>query len=184
MPQCSKCGTQVKKLTAHAETKEKMCLKCLTGSGYFALQDHEIVGEDERRGSVRIPLTVTMDFSLSGTGDTDKQDYGAYTVDISMSGLCFVWDSCGTCGTCRGYKPHGVDEKCVFYPYYVNNPSPRALQLALNISEHHSLKLEAHAIYTVKEETLDLEYAGVKFVNVQRQSRRTLEKIIIKYGSA
>ena len=47
MPQCSKCGTQVKKLTAHAETKEKMCLKCLTGSGYFALQDHEIVGEDE-----------------------------------------------------------------------------------------------------------------------------------------
>jgi hypothetical protein len=177
---CEKCGREVRKLTEHAKTKEKLCLKCITKSGFFVPADDEIEVKDERRGSIRVPITITMGFSLFENDQLTEIKYPAFSVDISTSGICFAWDACSLC---RGYLENGVHELCVFYPYAIKSESRRELKLEFKITQTFNMSIDAYVIYTLKEEKLGLEYIGAQFTNLTSQQNHMLEKIIIKFGS-
>jgi len=175
MPRCEKCGREVNKLTVHAKTGKRLCLKCLTESGFFTLSDDDRISPTERRASIRIPLTVVMNFSLPHR----KEKYPAYTVDISISGICFGWNACSAC---HGYTERAIDKDCILYPYYIHNPERKQLELELKVSDTVTIITAAYAVHTYKEENIDIEYVGAKFVNMNVQSRRMLEKLVIKTG--
>jgi c-di-GMP-binding flagellar brake protein YcgR len=182
VPLCDKCGREVKKLTEHVQTKEKLCLKCITKSGFFCPAE-ELPSDlnDDRRGSIRIPITIAMSFALFDEDKYTEIKYPAFTVDISTAGICFAWDSCTVC---RGYIPNSVDEQCIFYPYYIKNEKRRDLKLEFKITKSYIMGIEACSVYTLKEDELGLEYIGAQFTNVTPKQRRMLEKIIIKYGGS
>ena len=181
MPTCERCNREVRKLTEHAVSKEKICLKCMTQSGLFVAQQEDIEHDvgDDRRGSIRVPLTIVMGFSLFDDEKQTEISYPAFSVDISTSGICFGWDSCSYC---RGYQEHGVDENCVFYPYSMSNEDRKELKLEFKITNTYKMQIESYVIYTLKEERLGLEYVGAQFINLGNQQKRMIEKIIIKYG--
>ena len=175
MPECEKCGREVNKLTVHAKTGQKLCLKCITESGFFTLTDDDMITPDERRASIRIPITVVLDFSLAHI----KEKHPAYTVDISMSGLCFGWNACNAC---HGYEERTIDKDCILYPYYVHNPQRKKLEIELKVKESLTIITDAFAVHTFKDKNIDFEYVGAKFVNLNVQNRRMLEKLVIMQG--
>jgi len=183
VPICEKCGKEVKKLTEHVKTKQKLCLKCITQSGFFKPEEEDIAvdsGED-RRGSIRIPITIAMSFALSQDDKFTEIKYPAFTLDISTAGICFAWNSCNIC---RGYIANSVHEECVFYPYFIKNEDRRPLTLEFKITKSYIMAIEAFTVYTLKEESLGLEYIGAQFANITGKQRRMLEKIILKYGGS
>jgi hypothetical protein len=182
VPICEKCGKEVKKLTEHLKTKEKLCLKCITKSGFFQPEEEITVeGGEDRRGSIRIPITIAMSFALFQDDKLTEIKYPAFTVDISTAGICFAWNSCNIC---QGYTPNGVHEKCIFYPYFIQNEARRILKLEFKITKSYIMSIEAFSVYTLKEESLGLEYIGAQFTDVTTKQRRMLEKIILKYGGS
>ncbi|MFC1582061.1 hypothetical protein ACFL4W_00845 [Planctomycetota bacterium] len=181
MALCEKCGREVKKLTEHAQSKEKLCLKCITKSGFFIPKEEELEVQDERRASIRVPITIIMGFTLFDDDQKTEIKYPAFSVDISTAGICFAWDSCSYC---RGYIENGIHESCIFYPYALDNPERQELKLEFKITKTYVMTIESYCIYTLKEESLGLEYIGAQFANLTNQQRRMLEKIIIKYGAS
>lgn len=182
MPICDKCGKEVKKLTEHLKTKEKLCLKCITKSGFFQPEeDITVEGGEDRRGSIRIPITIAMSFALFQDDKFTEIKYPAFTVDISTAGICFAWNSCNVC---RGYTANSVHEDCIFYPYFIDNSEKRTLTLEFKITKSYIMCVEAYTVYTLKEESLGLEYIGAQFAEVTGKQRRMLEKIILKYGGS
>jgi hypothetical protein len=176
---CDKCGRDVRRLTDHAKSHEKLCLKCLTQSGFFAPAEEEMVQADDRRGSIRVPITIIMGFSLFNDSDATEINYPAFSVDISTSGICYAWDSCNVC---NGYQENSVHPNCIFYPYYLQNEQRKELKLEFKITKTYSMFVESYVIYTLKEENLGIEYIGAQFMNLSNQQNRMLEKIILKYG--
>jgi len=177
MPICEKCNREVSRLTVHAKTGKKLCLKCITESGFFTLSDNNRIRKDERRASIRLPVTVVLDFSI----DHVKKRFPAYTVDISMSGLCFGWNGCEVC---HGYTEEAIDTDCVLYPYYVNNPDRKKLEVELRITDSITIITKTFVVHTFKENSIDLEYVGAKFVSLNVQNRRMLEKIVIMHSKS
>lgn len=173
---CEKCGLDVKKLTVHAETRQHLCLKCISQSGFLSMNDDEIPSEEpERRSSIRIPLTVTMNFGVSDDNGQIKK-YPAYSVDISMTGMCFVWEACMSC---KGYMEGSIDEDCIFFPYFRNNPTRRTFAIELKITDNKSIIVDAYAAHTTQDKNLGQEYVGAQFNNLSNQHRRIIEKMII-----
>lgn len=175
MPICEKCGREVSRLTVHAKSGKRLCLKCITESGFFTLSEDNRIRKDERRASIRLPVTVVLDFTINHT----KKRFPAYTVDISMSGLCFGWNGCEVC---HGYSEEAIDKNCVLYPYYITNPDRKKLEVELRITDSITIITNTFVVHTFKEESINLEYVGAKFVSLNIQNRRMLEKIVIMQG--
>jgi c-di-GMP-binding flagellar brake protein YcgR len=172
MPICEKCGRTVKKLTMHAGSKQRICVKCVSHSGFIAMTDAELRDDKERRGSIRIPLTVIMDFAVKG----NAKKYPAFSVDLSMQGICFVWEACLTCA---GYTEGGVHPACIFHPCYLHNPDRKPLRLELKVTNTRAITVDAFVAHTTKDRNLGQEYVGAQFCELSNQSRRIIEKMII-----
>ena len=178
MPKCSKCGQEVKKLAVHSITKEEYCIRCMPDDGMCHFTDEEVNAGHEKRSNVRIPVAISMDFSV---GDNDSQEikFPAVTVDLSRSGICFAWEQCSNC---TGYTENCVNENCLFYTNADENREHKPLKVKFTVSKDNAMELDAYVIYVLKEEDLGLEYVGAKFVDTTNRDRRVLEKILIKHG--
>jgi c-di-GMP-binding flagellar brake protein YcgR len=175
MSTCEKCGRDVKKLTMHAASRMRLCVKCISQSGIVTLSEAELSdSKDERRGSIRVPLTVIMDFAVNG--QTGVRKYPAFSVDLSMMGICFVWEACHKCA---GYTDGGVHPQCIFYPSYLQNPAHRPLRIEIKVSDNRAITVDAYVAHTTKDKNLGQEYVGAKFCELSNQSRRIIEKMII-----
>jgi hypothetical protein len=174
MSTCEKCHREVKKLTMHAASHQRLCVKCISQSGIVTMSDEEIGDAKERRGSIRIPLTVIMDFAVDGRSGMRK--YPAFSVDLSMMGICFVWEACHKCA---GYTEGGVHPQCIFHPCYLKNPGRKPLQIELKVTENRAITVDAFVAHTTKDKNLGQEYVGAQFCELSNQSRRIIEKMII-----
>ena len=175
MPTCEKCSEQVHKVSTHSITKKSMCLKCLIETGSYQPRLEELEPGNEKRGSIRIPLTLVMDIEL----ENDKNRYPAHSADMSMTGICFGWEGCHSC---KGYVEQGIDENCIFYPYDISNEDRKTFIIELSISNELSIQVPAYAVYTLKEESLNIEYVGAKFTDLTPEENRAIEEVIIKYA--
>lgn len=172
---CESCGENVFKVSVHSVTKKKLCLKCLIESGSYQTRFEDIDTEDEKRGSIRIPLTFVMDIELK---DREVR-HSAFSADMSMTGICFAWEGCKTC---TGYMEKDIHENCVFYPYYIHNKNRRTFTVQFSLSQRLSVQVPAYAVYTIKEGSLDIEYVGAKFTDLTPAENRIIEEIIIRYA--
>ena len=100
---------------------------------------------------------------------------------MSMTGICFGWEGCPSC---KGYIEKGIDENCIFNPYYINNDKRKTFIIELNISKKLTIQVPAYAVYTMKEESLDIEYVGAKFTDLTPEENRTIEELVIKYAKS
>lgn len=170
---CGQCGREVKALTTHATKEHTLCLRCLSKSGFFSVKEEEEVSKYSSKGSLRIPCKIRLGQS-SNEGNIYGRNYFTLCVDINISGICFVWDSCVAC---RGFSDEGIHEKCIFYPFHIENEGRRELQIELEISDSDTIKTDAYATYTAKEEKYGLEYVGVQFINLSLKDRQIIEKM-------
>lgn len=175
MPICESCGKQVHKLSVHSVTKKKLCLKCLIESGSYKPRFDDFDADDEKRGSIRIPITLIMDMEL----DSKKKKYSAYSADMSMTGICIAWDGCSSCS---GYIEKGIHENCILHPYYINNEKRKSFTIQLDISKEMAIQVPAYAVYTLKDENIDIEYVGAKFADLTPAENRMIEQVIISYA--
>lgn len=182
MPVCARCGKEVRKLIEHAVTKENLCLKCIiaSDSGLYSPKNHdEIAAKDDKRGSVRVPLSLVMSFAFfEGQEDTEIK-YPAFSIDLSLSGICFGWDPCSFC---KGYEPNGIHEQCIFYAYFIKNEKRKELFLDFKLTDTYVMRIGSYIVYTLIEDSLGVEYVGAQFVNISNKNQHMVEKIILRFG--
>ena len=177
MPTCESCGEQVLKASTHSVTKKTMCLKCLIESGSYQPRLEDLEPDDEKRSSIRIPMALVLDVEL----EDEKVKYSAYSADMSMTGICFGWEGCSSC---KGYIENGIDKNCILYPYYINNENRKPFVIELGITKESIIQVPAYAAYTMKEESLDIEYVGARFTDLTPEENRTIEELVIKYSKS
>lgn len=180
MSKCMRCGREVRNLTEHSMTGEKLCLRCMTKSGIFQMSDDRLlVFKDERRDSLRIPIMVSLSFFVYDPARHTTVEYPAFGVNISRTGICFTWDACSTC---TGYAESGVDPNCTFYTYFISNPEPRTMRLQIRVTKTHVMTIEAYSVYTMKDPNLNVEYVGAQFTNLSSDNELILERMLVEYG--
>ena len=179
MPKCDKCQQDFYKLTTHSRTKQKLCIRCITDDGCVRFRDEELVLTHDKRGSVRVPLTVNMTVSLED-GDRMEMRYPVFSVDLSLTGICFTWEFCPVCHGREAHPEAGA--ACFFAPFRSKNPDRRELALELQFGSF-ILKAKAYVVHILRDDDCDIEYIGAKFSYLGNHERRVLEKIIIKYGA-
>ena len=179
MPLCEGCGREVRTLTEHAMSKQRLCLRCMTRSGLFKMdEDRVVVFKDDRRGSIRIPITVGISITTR-TGKTASRTISTFGANISTTGVCFTWSACRTC---TGYLPSGLHPKCFFFHFRADNPNAAPLHLGIQVTKTHIMRIDARVAYTLKDEALGVEYVGAQFTHVSSENHLILEKIIMEYG--
>ena len=176
MPVCKQCKCTVKKVIPHATTGIKLCLQCITENGIFHLHKKDLIDINERRDHVRVPLSIVMEFSLKDKPH-DLRHFPAYTIDLSLSGLSFAWDACSHS---KHEDSYTVDTGCLLYPYWIDHTSPEELILDVHIGSSLIVSIASHVIYTASDPDTGMEYVGVRFLHVNPQTRRFLEKTIFK----
>jgi c-di-GMP-binding flagellar brake protein YcgR len=156
----------------------KACLRCIIQKGDYTSLLNEYIPDNERRASVRIPITVNMNFSLPGETESEDGSYPAYVLDLSMSGLCFGWRGCPVC---TEYKPKTIHEKCILYPFFIDNEDRKPMNLDLKVDDG-TISIDAFAVYSVKDEDEGIEYIGTKFTDLSSLNQRLIEKLVITLG--
>lgn len=202
MSECEICGKEVKKLLAHPMSKKGVCYQCLSKDGFFSrdVSEHMHFITDEKRSSLRIPLSICLSFELPNTEGEGKTTYEAISVDLSITGVCFAWEQCKDCNgykrieihpdcfvlekcrECKVYKRHSVHPNCLFYPYSVNNDYGKDLDITFKLSEDYSLILPCRIANVLQEDDNDIEYVGASFSKFDLKELKILEILIIEYG--
>jgi len=175
MPVCDSCGVEVHKLSVHPVTKKNLCMKCLIEAGSFRPDLEDLDPDTEKRASIRIPLTLVMSVELDGA-KTEKT-FAGYSLDISMRGICFGWPGCASC---PGYTENGIHEKCIFHPHAAHTPGRQPFLIKIDLSREVKIEAPAYAVYTLKDESINIEYVGARFTDLDPAANRMLEELIIK----
>lgn len=184
MPECEHCHRDVKKLLAHPFKGEKVCLKCMTRTGFFTKEySHEIeIYANEKRANIRVPISISMSFGVFDVEKKTEINYPAFSVDLTTEGICFAWEHCKFC---LGYEESAVHPKCFFYPYSMyayKVEEERDLTLNLTITDEYVLEIPCRVVYTLKESEMDVEYVGVKFSEISQEKKIIIDMLIHKYG--
>ena len=181
MPECAHCGREVMKLLNHPFTDEDVCLKCMTRSGFFSreISDDAVPKKDDRRSTIRIPVSIMMEFGIFNSEKEALITYPALSVNLSTAGICFAWEHCRQCA---GYSEDRVHSDCMLYPYYIKNKDARELLLTFNLTKDYTMQIPCFLVYVIKEKEMDIEYVGACFAKVSQEERHILETIIHKYG--
>jgi len=169
------------KLLKHPFTDEDVCLKCMTVSGFFSreISQDALPERRERRGNIRIPVSIMMEFDIPSSKKGAVVTNPALSVNLSTAGICFAWEHCAACA---GYTEGSVHPDCMFYPYYIHNDSAKELGLTFNLTQDYSMEIPCRIVYTIQEKEMDIEYVGACFSKVSEEERLMLEIIIHKYG--
>lgn len=135
---------------------------------------------NETRGSPRLPMHLELHLTIRGHHDT-RIPMRAESVDLSLSGVCFLRT---TCDVCTGYERGGVHADCVLYKYALKNLKGRPLDMIIRVSDTETLRLRGRVVHTLIEEGTTREYVGAVFEGLTDRQRERLRELLKKEGAA
>ena len=125
----------------------------------------------DRRGSVRIPVSVAFECNIRGTHP--EFFYTTIIYNYSEGGICIKWNFCEEC---TGYTEGKVHPDCIFSPYDSHKKESEELSFHIELANYdQDLNFRGKVAYTWKID--NVEKIGIAFTHISDSTINFMKKV-------